>query len=558
MEVAESNELAAYSRCKRAHGLPCPPCKYWVELSEKIPLTKDDANHISLISKLAELRTDINSNHEPFIHRLPPEISTNILEMTLSREWYTVEQQHQLKREEQGWPLVLGAVCKTWRRLAWSSPRLWTVMHLRYDVTATELLTPIRLNIAEKWLRRSGQLPLSISIYALQENLSDFRETARAVTQSLIPFASLINRYSHRWQWLDIQVTGAILAILTGNGRAGILDRLRIIEDDMAPAILFGLDGTEPSPRLLSSTLSIVQAVDRRNLVIVQLSQLSHGDILDLLKSAPRLENCELADIDFDPDSYDETCPRFAHEKLNSLKIDCMDSNGNSPLFSKLFLPTLQHLRFEHYYDIFDFTSLIDVALHSKTWSLTSLCLDCRFANDGGLLLFLQHSVLLEEVELNIERESQSMQEIFSLLRHLAATKSNASADYVKIEGAEIFLPKLTRLMIVTTPPQPAQQEAKFLWGLCADIFKPISDIDSKACFRRTSLSLSVEHYNDQDDLPDHDSFISELETQRFEEISKAGISLRLRNIGERGDFDILEFSKRHHAGLFNPFMTVL
>lgn len=52
----------------------------------------------------------------------------------------------------------LGAVCRTWRNIAWTTPSLWTslVFWVVYDTTEPQV------QLAIEWLNRSGNLPLSI------------------------------------------------------------------------------------------------------------------------------------------------------------------------------------------------------------------------------------------------------------------------------------------------------------------------------------------------------------------------------------------------------------
>lgn len=71
--------------------------QYFLNLTVKklqfsVQIMKARAELGMLLEQQTQLHAEINSSHESLIHRLPPEISSYIFEMTLPREWYTVEE----------------------------------------------------------------------------------------------------------------------------------------------------------------------------------------------------------------------------------------------------------------------------------------------------------------------------------------------------------------------------------------------------------------------------------------------------------------------------------
>ncbi|THU96185.1 hypothetical protein K435DRAFT_664919, partial [Dendrothele bispora CBS 962.96] len=62
-------------------------------------------------------------------------------------------------------PLIFTRVCKTWRTVSLSTPRLWCQLsfHIPHDLTNVELWQAQQHGI-DLWLQRSGDLPLSLSI----------------------------------------------------------------------------------------------------------------------------------------------------------------------------------------------------------------------------------------------------------------------------------------------------------------------------------------------------------------------------------------------------------
>ncbi|KAF7336994.1 hypothetical protein MVEN_02135900 [Mycena venus] len=64
-------------------------------------------------------------------------------------------------------PLLLGRICRHWRRVAYSSPMLWSSIHipsLNYDYHSHALTSKLE-SVVGAWLERSATCPLSISFF---------------------------------------------------------------------------------------------------------------------------------------------------------------------------------------------------------------------------------------------------------------------------------------------------------------------------------------------------------------------------------------------------------
>ncbi|PPQ82708.1 hypothetical protein CVT25_009406 [Psilocybe cyanescens] len=97
-------------------------------------------------------------------------------------------------------PFFLGKICRTWRELVWSSPRLWTYIHLVIlpgrCISQAELL--------DDYIGRSMQLPLTI-VFRVME--CDNRDVERSFDQ-VLPLYRMIMGESHRWDTIDLFVPG--------------------------------------------------------------------------------------------------------------------------------------------------------------------------------------------------------------------------------------------------------------------------------------------------------------------------------------------------------------
>ncbi|KAF7315976.1 F-box domain-containing protein [Mycena indigotica] len=107
-------------------------------------------------------------------------------------------------------PLLLGRVCSLWRETAFSTPTLWSKLHVQEPDTYSlverkhkkslviQLLS--RRDATKEWLQRSGSCPLSISFKG-DHQVTVFQ---RSILPVLVPF-------SRRWEHISIKATTNLL-----------------------------------------------------------------------------------------------------------------------------------------------------------------------------------------------------------------------------------------------------------------------------------------------------------------------------------------------------------
>ena len=88
----------------------------------------------------------------------------------------------------------IGAICKYWREIAWSTPCLWSSLVVRVKPNRCDSQT----DIVQEWLARSGHLPLSIRIFTTV--------STPQIGLAVLALADIINQYSARWFHLDLSV----------------------------------------------------------------------------------------------------------------------------------------------------------------------------------------------------------------------------------------------------------------------------------------------------------------------------------------------------------------
>lgn len=73
----------------------------------------------------------MNASHDPFVLTFPPEISSYILLLSMEEWDYEPGGPYgscDALLKKLPTPFLLGTVCRRWRQLARSSPRLWTTL----------------------------------------------------------------------------------------------------------------------------------------------------------------------------------------------------------------------------------------------------------------------------------------------------------------------------------------------------------------------------------------------------------------------------------------------
>ena len=102
---------------------------------------------IKLKEKHHALRATMNSNHDPFIHTFPPEISSYTFRLSRPKldfgELYPWPKRREVTRL-----LRLGAVCRKWRQLAWVTPNFWEILYLHINKISSQAVARFSRRIA--------------------------------------------------------------------------------------------------------------------------------------------------------------------------------------------------------------------------------------------------------------------------------------------------------------------------------------------------------------------------------------------------------------------------
>jgi len=145
-------------KCVVLEGGPCSACKEREAIRRKIKQLEEEL--ADLEAKDRALGSHINAIHDPFIHKLPSEIGSHIFRLSLPTFDFRVDFSE--RRELVAGPLRLGAVCREWRKLAWTTPYLWDTLYISIHSSTSSFLAKSLPGLLREWLGRSGAFPLAI------------------------------------------------------------------------------------------------------------------------------------------------------------------------------------------------------------------------------------------------------------------------------------------------------------------------------------------------------------------------------------------------------------
>jgi hypothetical protein len=202
--------------CVALDGGSCSACQERTTIRGQIKqLEKELAK---LKAKYDTLTTTMNSIHDPFIHKLPPEIGSRIFRLSLP----TFDNGKCLEEILKPWGdrssariLRLGAVCRMWRQLAWATPNLWNTLYLFIRSGTRDSLAESLPDLVRDWLERSGSLPLTISFQHHPRSVSyEDEDTFEAALGLVIEILIL---HSRRWRILNLATTADMFRRFSGS-----------------------------------------------------------------------------------------------------------------------------------------------------------------------------------------------------------------------------------------------------------------------------------------------------------------------------------------------------
>ena len=298
------------------------------------PCDELDAWSERLGVKRYDIKRNINQLQSPIVRQLPPDVMSTIFEFCLPdfTDNQRINQLSPFTEEDISIPLSLGAICSYWRDIAWSTPSLWSSL----VISVTRNHDPdIVTGVAQEWLSRSGQLPLSIRIYS---NLHE--------QEAFSALADIINQYSARWSDLFLYIPDSYYQHFHAtDNHAPILKSIRFNCSTYVEMSKFRLT----CPRLERAIFSYFPMggihIQWDNLTHLTLHSMFIIDSLVILRKTPRLVFCHVSG--YAPQFRGP--PSIAPIVLASLKTLLL-TNFVPDFFNNLIAPALEEFSLREYY----------------------------------------------------------------------------------------------------------------------------------------------------------------------------------------------------------------
>lgn len=283
--------------------------------------------------------------HDPIIHRMPVEIVSSIfvfvkdalLDVKVEQDPNFIipgRPEHPFKEQpSQSPPLLVGAVCKRWRDISLQTACLWTDIMVNLNKYPDGQFAMIK-----KWARRSGILPLNISIYE-GDDYKEYSRDDKKETEDHDPYEDVLlvlRSLAPRWNDVALDIPDSFFYKLANNVqeapglRTLYLTRDFIdLEEFDEPYILC------PRNLLFSGFFSRFIPLEWDHLVYLEIEDAFSDDVLQIIRHAPNLQRCvALSDDPMEFGKFQVPSGPIIHTSLIYLKT-------LSPILGALTLPSL-------------------------------------------------------------------------------------------------------------------------------------------------------------------------------------------------------------------------
>ncbi|KAF4612153.1 hypothetical protein D9613_004507 [Agrocybe pediades] len=467
-----------------AHDKRCGACRDIEEVEEGIANTVQRLK--DLLDRHLELKTTLNHAHSSTIRDLPIEILCRIFQSCQEEYFHRDSLQEEASLAHFDVPFKLGAICRTWRQVAWSSPSLWTHISLR-RCSPSKLLDEYL--ILEEWVPRSGALPLAVYISEYNEDRVKggdgfWQMSLKLLAQSSARWRDVyihLGKDSFNYLWSQIDSAPRIIDLALG--------RERWDDDDGNNQIFPQWKGVKLRPERVS-ILSFYTFHTRQ--LNINWSRVTHvhseswdaKECLDLLKMAPLLQSCRfdyVGDDNWDDPPPVDGRPILHHTHLRDLTFTSHDFCG--AFFDHIALPGLKRFSYSLRYISSqgqNNPSLLPF-FERSSFQLTYLHLSAYTLTQKYVISLLDKVPSLAHLRLELASTDDNVPfrpDLF--LQHLART---AEQNDLSNGSRPAFLPRLESFEQDSCTAYP--------WSVVPDVFGPPSAFGKEG--RRPLKSFIVE-----------------------------------------------------------------
>ena len=439
--------------CVVSEGNGCSACVERAAIRDEIKQLEKEI--IKLKAKYRALGTTANAIHDPFIHKLPPEIGSHIFHLclpTFDPEVYSYYAQKELPQV-----LRLGAVCRKWRQLAWATPNLWEILSITTSPEIMRTLARSWAVLINEWLGRSGELPLTIFFLHDPDdfpNPKEFRST-------LEPILEVLGLHSSRWRNLCLYVDPFTLDLFSFKHLNQIL-RLELVisneENGRIPAHrTFMMSNPFPAYLRLEGFSPRSIDIGWNNITEARLCDLTTDECAEVLRRAPALERFHVEEFR-QPDRPTVNVGSFIiHPRIRSLRLPAEARK----FLNMINVPSLEEWTQEACGDTVQalpMTAMVSLLKRSGC-RLKILNLQYLLAGPIKLLTLFQATPFLERLEMDFMHRSDAVDDILVRIFHSPPDQSSSH---------ESFLPRLRFLECRTH----SKKAAPFSWDRIPDLYR--------------------------------------------------------------------------------------
>ncbi|KAJ6610684.1 hypothetical protein B0H10DRAFT_2059096 [Mycena sp. CBHHK59/15] len=255
-------------------------------------------------------------------------------------------------------PLLLSSICKKWRNITLSLPRLWSSWAFSVE---DDMSMAFRRSLMECWLSRSQNHPLSIRLHHRCGSIPWFDDDFPWARRSADASIEIICKYSRQWKNIEINLPIPTLKVLSQFGPKDDLPLLSHLvlgsaeydSQAASPITMFKAAHRLQSVHLLFEGGSLISNLPLVSLPWAQLTSFSGtmfsiAECVFVLCQTPALVDCIFHVCITDADDYYATVP-LAEPMLQLKSLKLITTEGTEPIgvLRRVTLPGLVTLSLE-------------------------------------------------------------------------------------------------------------------------------------------------------------------------------------------------------------------
>ncbi|KAJ7592525.1 hypothetical protein C8J56DRAFT_928859 [Mycena floridula] len=339
-------------------------------------------------------------------------------------------------------PLLLGRICRSWRKISLTTPALWASIHVSFTRKMGSLKVEQLCKEAQAWIARSGTCPLTIGLTHLTED------------RLVMEFIQYLTNLSTRWRNIEIIAPAESLTWLASMSKSDVpkLQNFNHMSTGTTQAaetvwpslnILAGEELQDVgliSPWLQISSLAATSRINFGQLTRLTLNTAStFMDVAEILRRCPNLTESEIS-IRFPSADAEQNFAPITLLHLSSFTLLLASGvvfNGQVVLdtfFSSFNLPQLTS--FAHNMGEYSMVSWIALARMSPIENLTLSLSDFRHES---VLHYLRANTLIKRLQITTSSSA-----------HWDGTEMGSLARLVAIDQAsDVLCPFLEVLEVI-------------------------------------------------------------------------------------------------------------